>query len=125
MSSDEDGAELMAAFKRNGARKPAQESTNVPSSTVAGDSTSASTPTPEDRIESHDVPMPRRALCVRVKPVDKESEYVYYEPAEEAEEVIREFSRRGEVLYDVRLLDGATKQVSAHGKGSPRGISLK
>jgi hypothetical protein len=125
MSSDEDGAELMAAFKRNGARKSAQPPTNAPSSTVAGDSTSEPTPTPEDRIESHDPPIPRRALCVRVKPVDNESEYVYYEPTEEVEEVIREFSRKGEVLYDVRLLGGVTKQVSAHGKGSVRSISLK
>jgi hypothetical protein len=124
MSSDEDGVELMAAFKRNGTRKSAQPSTEAPSSFVAGDSISEPTPTAEeDRIESHIPSGPRRALCVRIPPVDNQSEYVYYEPAEEVEEIIREFSRKGEVLYDVRLFGHVTKQVSAHGKGSFTGLS--
>jgi hypothetical protein len=118
MSSDEDGAELMAAFKRNGAQKSAQSPTEALSSFVAGDViTEPTLEAEEDRIESHDPSRPRRALYVRAKPVDNESEYIYYEPAEEVEEIIREFSRKGEVWYDVRLFGGGTRQVSAHGKG--------
>jgi hypothetical protein len=62
----------------------------------------------------------RRALCVRVEPIDDKEEYVYYEPKDEVEGILREFSRRkgGDLLYEVRLFGDKTKQVSDSGKGS-------
>jgi hypothetical protein len=57
-------------------------------------------------------------VCVRVKPVNRRDEFVYYEAEAEVEEIIRSFPGK-EVLYDVRMSDETTKQVSAFGKGSP------
>lgn len=34
---------------------------------------------------------------------------------------MREWSRRGEMMYDVRLVGGASKEVSGFGKGSLTG----
>ena len=66
-------------------------------------------------------PKTRRALCVRVKPVKKKDEYVYFEPKDEVEGILREFSKKGDMLYEVRLFGDKTKHVSASGKGSPLG----
>jgi len=63
--------------------------------------------------------MTRKAICVRAKPLVDRSEYIYYEPKEEVEGIIREFSSRGDMLYEVRLFGDRTKQVSDSGKGRP------
>lgn len=66
-----------------------------------------------------DTPTTRKAICVRAKPLDDRSEYVYYEPKDEVEGILREFSRRGDMIYEVRLFGDRTKQVSESGKGRP------
>jgi hypothetical protein len=117
MSSDEDGAELMAAFKKNAGPKatpldkaqshgPVEESTATHNS-EPGRSRSREEPTSKTR----------RALCVRVRPVLDRDAYTYFEPEDEVEEILREFSRRGDMLYDVMLLSGSSKQVSVPSKG--------
>lgn len=59
---------------------------------------------------------------MRVKPVEDKEEYVYYEPKDEVEGILREFSRKGAMIYEVRLVGDRIKQVSESGKGSPSAV---
>jgi hypothetical protein len=118
MSSDEDGVDLMAAFKSKGARKatpPRAVERRQPSPAVSDSKASGS----ENASSRPNKPTTRRAVCVRAKPLDDRSEYVYYEPKDEVESIVREFSRKGDVIYEVRLFGDRTKQVSESGKGTP------
>jgi hypothetical protein len=120
MSSDDDGAELMAAFKSRGARKAAppkiaEQPAQSPEASASGHNSEG-----ESGRSLSNTSRTRRALCVRVEPIDDKEEYVYYEPKDEVEGILREFSKRkgGDLLYEVRLFGDKTKQVSDSGKGS-------
>jgi hypothetical protein len=120
MSSDEDGAELMAAFKRKGARKAAPPPRTEVEATPVEDAVSEHTAEAEAEKELTPKPLAtRRAICVRVKPVSNGEEYVYYDPVEEVEEIVNEYSHKGDMLYEVKLVGNIQKQVSAAGKGKP------
>ncbi|KAH7396549.1 hypothetical protein DE146DRAFT_614275 [Phaeosphaeria sp. MPI-PUGE-AT-0046c] len=112
-SSEDDGAQLMAAFQRNGSRKePVPQVTQQPPLSRTVSSTDG---TPEDREDSTQAEQPssRRAVCVRVPPVHHRDDYIYYEPRDEVEAVLRERSRRGEMLYDIRLVGGVRKEITS------------
>jgi hypothetical protein len=122
MSSDEDGAKLMAAFKKSAGPKaiPRKTTPLEKARTPAPAEESIATHNSEfERSRSREQPTlkTRRALCVRVSPVLDRDQYTYFEPEDEVGEIIREFSRRGDILYDVRLLSGTSKQVSAPSRG--------
>ncbi|KAF1833747.1 hypothetical protein BDW02DRAFT_370542 [Decorospora gaudefroyi] len=117
MSSDEDGAALMAAFKKKSPRRkssatplrPAKQAFFSPgalfsedgSAEELGDSIAVQTPPPR-----------RRIAALRVSPVRNREEYTYYEPKDEVEGIIREFSKRGEMRYQARLFGDSTKEIS-------------
>jgi hypothetical protein len=118
MSSDEDGVALMASFKQKGSRKPAQ----VPSRQRASRSSEIAMSEQSATIDggnsqSEEVRLPRRAIGVRASPVHDREEFTYYEPQEEIECIVREFKRKGDMYYKVRLFGDTTKEVSMHGKG--------
>lgn len=127
MSSDEDDATLMASFKQKRSRKPAQ----VPSRQRASRSSEVamseqSATVDRDGSQWGEAQMPRRAIGVRVSPVRDREEFKYYEPQKDIENIVREFKRRGDMFYKVRLFGNTTKEVRAHGKGRenyPRGKS--
>ena len=112
MSSDEDTAALMAAFKKNGAAKPKsnaswmQPEAQPPKQVSSGDESIIHIQTPPTR---------RRLLCVRIPPVKiNRAEYTYYEPKDEVQCIMREFSERnGDMSYQVRLIGNQVKQVSS------------
>ena len=114
----------MAAFKRKGGRptapRPATEQPS-PYSSNGGSARSVETQDRSSRAPSR--PRTRRALCVRVKPIEKKDEYVYYEAKDEVEGILREFSKKGDMFYEVRLFGDRTKQVSAAGKRDPSNAS--
>jgi chromodomain-helicase-DNA-binding protein 4 len=123
MSSDEDGATLMAAFKKKGTRKAVSPPRTEVEATRVEDSVSDNTVEAEEA-EAEKEPTPklpptRRAVCVRVKPVSNRDDYVYYDPVEEVEEIVKEYSRKGDMLYEVRVTGNIKKQVSVAGKGRP------
>ncbi|KAG9187335.1 hypothetical protein G6011_05206 [Alternaria panax] len=120
MSSDEDGAALMAAFKK----KPAGRKQSAPLPAPASEaSDSTATMSLQDNIDDNlgtihveTPPRKRRALCVRIPQKHvKKTEYKYYEPEDEVERVLREFSvgRKGDMTYEIKLFGGdRVKQVT-------------
>ena len=122
MSSDEDGAALMAAFKK----KLAGRNTSAPQAAPLGEaSDSPATISLQDdtnddleflRIEIP--PRKRRLLCVRIpRKQIRKAEYKYYEPQDEVEKVLQEASvgKKGEMMYKVKLFGSdRVKQVSFH-----------
>ncbi|KAF2036763.1 hypothetical protein EK21DRAFT_106074 [Setomelanomma holmii] len=113
MSSDEDGAQLMAAFKRKGERKAARLPAVEQESLIVANSVPEGSVDSKDRTSRALSPLKtRRALCVRVKRLDRTDEYVYHEPKDEVEGILREFSRKGDMLYEVRLFGDRTKQIT-------------
>ena len=141
MSSDEDGAALMAAFKKKpppGPKANAALSTPRPTPAREASDSPATMSMPDDMDEEFTMhietpPRKRRAICVRIPSAKvKKAEYKYYEPQDEVEKILREFAgRKGEMIYEVRLSGDRVKQVSDYildvsnsltitGKGSPR-----
>lgn len=113
MSSDDDGAALMAAFKKkavlNSAAAPSKPPKSVsPEESISDDESQGE----ESNIRTASPPKARRAFYVRASPVRNRSEYTYYEPQDEVAGIIREFTKRGEMLYEVRLWGDKTKVVS-------------
>ncbi|CAN9083091.1 unnamed protein product [Alternaria alternata] len=109
MSSDEDGAALMAAFKK----KPAGRNTSAPQAAPLGEaSDSPATISLQDdtnddleflRIEIP--PRKRRLLCVRIPQKQiRRAEYKYYGPQDEVEKVLHEASvgKKGEMMYKIK-----------------------
>lgn len=124
MSSDEDGAQLMATFQKQTSQNAPSPQRKEQSSVPARDFILEHSSEAERGMSRAQSPRKtRRALCVRVKPVENKDEYTYYEPRDEVEAIVREFSKRGKMLYEVRLSDGSAKQVSVLGKGSLSGTS--
>ena len=118
MSSDDDGAQLMATFKRNSGRNAAPLKVAERPATSPGEFISENSSGAEDGTSRSDSTRARRALCVRVKPIDRKDEYVYYEPRDEVEGILREYSKKDDMVYEVRLFGDKTKQVSESSKGS-------
>lgn len=110
MSSDEDGAALMAAFKRNGDRNFTAAPLEPPKSVSPRDSMSDDGSLREESTAS--TPRTQKAICVRASPVRNRHDYTYYEPKDEVDGILREFTKRGEMLYEVRLWSDKTKVVS-------------
>jgi hypothetical protein len=128
-SSDEDGATLMAAFKNKGNRDAAAprlaarapRAISVVEHTPEVDEGSTQEDGTREGSSRAQQAIPRRAVCVRITPVQRKHEYTYYEPQIEIEAVRREWSRRGEMMFDVLLVGGISKEVSGFGKGSLTG----
>jgi hypothetical protein len=118
MSSDEDSAQLMAAFKTAGSRKAAPPATTQTSHLVEDSESEDTLETEEGHSRVQAPSTSRRVLCVRAEPPNRRDEFVYYEPSQEVEEILRSYPGK-KMLYDVKMLDKTTKQVSAFGKGSP------
>ncbi|OAG20737.1 chromodomain-helicase-DNA-binding protein 4 [Alternaria alternata] len=120
MSSDEDGAALMAAFKK----KLAGRNTSAPQAAPLGEaSDSPATISLQDdtnddleflRIEIP--PRKRRLLCVRIPQKQiRKAEYKYYEPQDEVEKVLQEASvgKKGGMMYKIKLFGSdRVKQVT-------------
>lgn len=112
MSSDEDTAALMAAFKK-GAAKP--KSNASPTQPEAQPSHHASSSKDESIIHIQTATTTRKLLCVRIPPATiNRADYTYYEPKDEVEYIMREFSEgNGDMSYQVRLVGKQVKQVSS------------
>ncbi|KAL1801572.1 hypothetical protein ACET3X_001914 [Alternaria dauci] len=120
MSSDEDGAALMAAFKK----KPAGPKRSAPQAaptTEASDSPAAvfSEGDMDDDLETLHIEIPprrRRAVCVRIPQKHiRKADYKYFEPKDEVEKVLREFpvGSKGEMVYKIKLFgEDHVKQVT-------------
>ncbi|KAL6707679.1 hypothetical protein ACN47E_003800 [Coniothyrium glycines] len=115
MSSDEDGATLMAAFRKGGIRAKAAAPQPGGSSTQRSPTPAALVSRAEDAANSvSEAPSPqtRRLAFVRAPPIPNPNEYTYYEPQDEVVEVLKEYSRRGQMLYEVTYSSGETKEIS-------------
>jgi hypothetical protein len=66
----------------------------------------------EDIINAESPPKVRRLLHIRPKPIRNKHEYVYYEPQDEVESIVREFTWKGDIVYKVQLAAGGTREVS-------------
>lgn len=118
MSSDEDSAALMAAFKKKTIPKFMPNST--PMQAVRQPSGAASSPLAVSSSDNESVlrvqksPVRRRLQCVRIPPVGiNRAEYTYYEPSENVERIVREISgKQGEIAYQVKLSGNGVEQVS-------------
>ena len=112
MSSDEDGSDLMASFKRG---KGSAAATRKQASVSPGmffsedESSGGENDAPGSRPRTADR---RVAVCVKVPAVRNRSEYTYYEPKTIVDRVLREFTRKGEIMYDVDLSTGHSRSVS-------------
>jgi hypothetical protein len=71
----------------------------------------------EDLDKAESPPKVRRLLQIRPSPVRNRNEYTYYEPRDEVESIVREFTTKGRVMYMVKLEGGAIKEV--RGAASP------
>jgi hypothetical protein len=109
MSSDEDGAELMAAFKKGGRSappKPRQPSVS-PGMFISEDSSTEESPmNPTPSL------FRRVAVAVRVKPIKNREDYAFYELKDEVARVLREFRLKGDIMYEIKLTNGNIQQVS-------------
>jgi hypothetical protein len=118
MNSDKDSAALMAAFEK----KPAGRKSSAPplAPAKAASSSPATMSLQGDFDENLSTlhietpPRKRRALCVRIpRKKLKKTEYIYYEPKDEVERIVREISgRKGDMVYEVKLFGDRVKQVS-------------
>jgi hypothetical protein len=115
MSSDDDPADLLAAFKRNEsnpsipAAPPRRKEASVSPEMVVEESSARG----QEKTSPHKASSTRMvAVAVRVPPVRNREEYTYYEPKDEVEQIRREYSRRGKMMYEVKLTDGKLEQVS-------------
>jgi chromodomain-helicase-DNA-binding protein 4 len=101
-SDDDDTSQLMAAFKTKRKQTGSAPRTRTRTSTPARTS---SPPLSQLR--------PRKLVGIFPSPVENRHEYIYYEPVDEIDAIVREFTKRGDIMYDVTMSSGTTKQVSA------------
>lgn len=113
-SDDDDTADLIASFKKAGSvsakKKPSSEPGEQPRGFVSQQKSE------DDRSKRPPRGTRRRVIAVRPSPVRNRDEYVYYEPKETAECILREYQRKGELRYDVKLVGGGTKEVRLSAK---------
>lgn len=59
-------------------------------------------------------PIVRKAVAVtiRTRPPQELADFTYYEPKEEVVRIVREATRRGDLVYEVAFANGKKKQVS-------------
>ncbi|KAF2706482.1 hypothetical protein K504DRAFT_459785 [Pleomassaria siparia CBS 279.74] len=133
MSSDEDGSDLMAAFKKGSAKTTKTPSKAPAKAAKATTTRAAKEPSPRRKHASFlpeqsisdessgdkpasrkqgSPPSVRKAIVVRAPPVRNRSEYTYYEPKDTVENIVREYSRKGLIRYEVKLTNGNTRQVT-------------
>ncbi|CAO2655961.1 Nn.00g047640.m01.CDS01 [Neocucurbitaria sp. VM-36] len=115
MSSDEDGAQLMAAFKKQGGRNSSAAPPKSPKPTPfsPGDFISDDGLADEEHATTGaSPPKSRIAICVRASPIRNKHEYTYYEPKDEVRGILRKFTRGREMMYEVRLWDNSTKVIT-------------
>ncbi|OAG12176.1 uncharacterized protein CC84DRAFT_1078202 [Paraphaeosphaeria sporulosa] len=55
---------------------------------------------------------PQKLAAVRVPPVRNRNQYIYYDGKDAVHGVRREIEKRGELLYDIELVDGTHKRVT-------------
>ncbi|KAF2274723.1 uncharacterized protein EI97DRAFT_434949 [Westerdykella ornata] len=112
MSSDDEEGNLMASFKRGGRTRsiPRKQAPLSPGDFVSSDESSAHDEAPARTGASTTVR--KVAVAVRVRPVRNVEEYTYYEPAEEIERINREYGKSGQMMYEVVLSTGQTRQIS-------------
>lgn len=124
MSSDGDAADLMAAFKKGttqgntkGTAKDPRQTTpsrrKQPSFSRGQFISDESSAEEDEGVSQLSLPSTRKVVAVRVRPVRNRSEYTYYEPKDTVVHIMREFRRKGEIMYEVKLTSGTTKQVSS------------
>lgn len=108
MSSDEeDVVNLIAAFQK-GPRKLSLRGRSRPSFSPGNFISSGD----EDHASQSSPAQPRKAVAVVVSPVRNREEYTYYEPREAVQNILREFTHKGDLMYEVKLSDGNTREVS-------------
>ena len=61
--------------------------------------------------EKKSAPIVRTLVAVRPEPLKHRHLYKYIAPKDEVSRVIREYSRRGVIMYEVKLLNGTIEQV--------------
>ena len=66
----------------------------------------------EDVVNAEPPPKVRRVLHVRPEPVRNRDEYTYYEPKDEVESIIKETTKKGDIIYEVKLVGGGMREVS-------------
>lgn len=69
-------------------------------------------PGAEDAGNVESLPKVQRVLHIRPKPVKDKDEYIYYEPQDEVESILRESVKGGNIAYEVRLVGGGSREVS-------------
>lgn len=118
MSSDEDTATLMAAFKKKAA--PGFGSNAISFQPInqhsrRASSSKARTSDNESILRIQTPPVKRRLHSVRIPPVNiNRAEYTYYEVRDEVERVVREFSGKdGDVSYEVQVTGNRLMEVSS------------
>ncbi|KAF2020910.1 hypothetical protein BU24DRAFT_10762 [Aaosphaeria arxii CBS 175.79] len=113
MSSDD---ELdIASFQRNGTRKrspPARKSASVSPGMFFSDESSVTEEDTKNEKKKDSIDRPRKLVAVKVTPVRNREEYTYYEPEEEVHSILREYKRKGVLMYEVKLLDGKHHKVT-------------
>ncbi|CAI6326909.1 unnamed protein product [Periconia digitata] len=108
MSSDGDGASLMATFQGKGKPTTTRRQKSFSPGDFFSDQSSAA-----EELQQKRKTMPRRKLiAVRVSPIRNRHEYTYHEPKETVEKVYREYDRDGILMYTVGLDGGITKGVT-------------
>ncbi|ORY14692.1 PHD/FYVE-zinc-finger like domain-domain-containing protein [Clohesyomyces aquaticus] len=130
MSSDEDGVDLMATFQKcakghppatraapskpsGPPRRHAPPPRNVPTRATLQSSFSPGMFV-SDESSGAEEPQKviRKAVAVRVEPVRNRREYTYIPVTESVDKILREYTHRGDLLYEVKLSGGGTKTVS-------------
>ncbi|KAL5461724.1 hypothetical protein PMIN06_002014 [Paraphaeosphaeria minitans] len=104
---DDDEVDLMASFKKS-AEGPAR-GRKARSQTSGRDS---SVEEMEHNRTQRTQQAPQKLAAVRVPPVHNRNQYIYYDGKDAVQRVRREFEKRGELLYDISLVDGTYKQVT-------------
>lgn len=108
-SSEEDEIDLMRSFQKGAegnAQKKKQQSFSL------GSFTSNGTSVVDDSDSLHSGQGRRTLAGVRVSPVRDREEYIYYDGNDTVHCIRREISRRGNLLYEVELVNGTDRKVS-------------
>jgi hypothetical protein len=120
MSSDEDSSDLMASFKRgNGSASAMRKQASVSPGMFFSEEESSAGENHAPTLR-HQAGNRRVAVAVKVPPVRNRSDYTYYEPKQVVHRILREYTRKGEIMYEVELPNGRTRQVSLFGSRGER-----
>ncbi|KAF2465544.1 uncharacterized protein BDR25DRAFT_346076 [Lindgomyces ingoldianus] len=116
MSSSDDGAELMATFKsmsrKHNAATPSRKQPSMSPGLFISDESSTGGKETAIQMARPLKHVTRKAVAVQVTPVQNRKEYTYYEPKDSVEQILREYTRKGDLLFEVKLSDGTEKTLS-------------